>query len=170
MGELVTEVSEIVTEHHPDSCIRNVAVRDLHHLMWLETGVGRVGSTQERTKAVQPFTLTLVLHFLPRSSPPKSPSSQSYYHPPTCPLRQQRQSTHTHILTARIADLATQSRLQTIPTWPFMGYYTSTEPVTPAATAQNKIAVGVFLGTAAGLSRTESSFANLDWLLAAGPP
>ena len=51
-----------------------------------------------------------------------------------------------------------------------MGYYTSTENVTSAATAQNKIAVSVFLGIAGGLSRTESSFANLDWLLVAGPP
>lgn len=51
-----------------------------------------------------------------------------------------------------------------------MGYYTSTESVTPVATAQSKIAVAVFLGIAGGLSRTESSFANLDWLLVAGPP
>jgi hypothetical protein len=51
-----------------------------------------------------------------------------------------------------------------------MGYYTSTEPVTSAATAQSKIAISVFLGITGGLSRTESSFANLDWLLVAGPP
>lgn len=52
-----------------------------------------------------------------------------------------------------------------------MGYYTSAESVTAAAaTAQSKIAVSVFLGIAGGLSRTESSFASLDWLLVAGPP
>jgi len=51
-----------------------------------------------------------------------------------------------------------------------MGYYTNNESVTSTATAQTKIAVSVFLGTTGGLSRTESSFANLDWLLAAGPP
>lgn len=51
-----------------------------------------------------------------------------------------------------------------------MGYYTRAETVTLAATAQSKIAVSVFLGIAGGLSRTESSFANLDWLLVRGPP
>jgi hypothetical protein len=51
-----------------------------------------------------------------------------------------------------------------------MGYYTNAESVSPVATAQSKIAVGVFLGIAGGLSRTDSSFASLDWLLVAGPP
>ena len=54
-----------------------------------------------------------------------------------------------------------------------MGYRTNADSVTPAvatASAHSKIAVGVFLGTAAGLSRTESSFANLDWLLVGSPP
>jgi hypothetical protein len=46
-----------------------------------------------------------------------------------------------------------------------MGYYTNNESVTSTATAQSKIAVSVFLGITGGLSRTESSFANLDWLL-----
>jgi hypothetical protein len=35
-----------------------------------------------------------------------------------------------------------------------MGYYTSNESVTSAATVQSKIAVSVFLGIAGGLSRT----------------
>jgi hypothetical protein len=59
---------------------------------------------------------------------------------------------------------------RTLPTWSSMGYYTNAESVSPVATAQSKIAVGVFLGIAGGLSRTESSFASLDWLLVAGPP
>lgn len=55
-----------------------------------------------------------------------------------------------------------------------MGYRTNADSVIPppvATSAHSKIAAaGVFLGTAAGLSRTESSFANLDWLLVGGPP
>lgn len=52
-----------------------------------------------------------------------------------------------------------------------MGYYTITETISSSSvSAQSKIAAGVFLGVAGGLSRTDSSFANLDWLVASGPP
>lgn len=55
--------------------------------------------------------------------------------------------------------------------WSSMGYYTITETISSSSvSAQNKIAAGVFLGVAGGLSRTDSSFANLDWLVASGPP
>lgn len=53
-----------------------------------------------------------------------------------------------------------------------MGYYKITGTVSSfaSASAQSQIAAGVFLGVAGGLSRTDSSFANLDWLVASGPP
>jgi len=52
-----------------------------------------------------------------------------------------------------------------------MGYYKVSGTIfASSVSAQSKIAAGVFLGVAGGLSRTDSSFANLDWLLVPGPP
>ena len=121
----------------------------------------------------QPFALTRPPPLLPRSqwivSALKVPNLITT---PICPpaLYKRPHQPLIYILTARIADLATAPTLRTLNTWSFMGYYTNTNPVTSAANAQSKIAVSVFLGIAGGLSRTESSFANLDWLLVAGPP
>ena len=152
-----------------DSCMGDVAARDSHQVMWLESGRNPVKSSVEKQAAVLAVRADPLLSTFSPDHRRKSPSSQSYYHTPICPLHPYHQPL-IYIHTAGTADLATALTRRTSDIWSFMGYYTNNESVTSTATAQTKIAVSVFLGIAGGLSRTESSFANLDWLLAAGPP
>jgi len=169
MTMLAFEPSRCLQEPHTDSCMRNVAVKIPSQLMWLESGRNPVKSSVEEQAAVLAVRADPLLSTFSPDHRRKSPSSQSYYHTPICPLHPYHQPL-IYIHTAGTADLAITLTRRTSDIWSFMGYYTNNESVTSIATAQTKIAVSVFLGIAGGLSRTESSFANLDWLLAAGPP
>ena len=152
---------------HTDSCMKSVAVQIPSQVMWLDSGRNPVKSSVEIS---QPFSLTRPRLHLPQIvSALKVPALNLITtHPPA--LSHHKHQPLIYIQSAGIADLATALTHLAFNTWSFMGYYTNNESVTSTATAQTKIAVSVFLGIAGGLSRTESSFANLDWLLAAGPP
>lgn len=116
-----------------------------------------------------PFALTRSSPLSPQITDVKVPALNLITTHPSA-LADHKHQPLIYIHTAGTADLATILTRHTSDIWSFMGYYTNNESVTSIATAQTKIAVSVFLGIAGGLSRTESSFANLDWLLAAGPP
>jgi len=108
--------------------------------------------------------------------------SKSWLEPPIL-LQREFPFSHTHAyndphtlsrirsLHRRDGHLATYLQKTAYIQWSSMGYYRITETISSSSvSAQSKIAAGVFLGIAGGLSRTDSSFANLDWLLASGPP